>query len=730
MNIYSFTSLLASIFCISIGTFVYLSKGLSRRRKLFSFATVMTGLWTLLPFLLSVAPDERMALFFARLTHIPASLTPAAWMHFMLSITRSDEARERRRPLLLAYTASLLFLSVSFSPLFVKGTVRFAPNFSVIPGPLYPFFMFIFGVIFVYIVCTVFKNFHIAQGYAKNQLKYILLSYLFGFLSGILYFGAVYLRKEPFPHDIFLIVYAGLAWYSIFQYKIMDLEHAITLIMAFAIVCIPIIAVPFVVGYVTESWLLCGLFATIFAPIGVYVYSRVKRKVITERLVFQEAVMGIIEDVKHVRLFEKLFSMLSDQLVEKLKLTHIAIYQLDVKNKKYVLRATKKHELVKAEPGERYVVHADTPLIDLLFHEKEPIVYEELKSRFYDTRLEKLKGARKIIEMMNAVVIIPVFYQDKKEELVAFLALGERLSGKPYSMYDIKAMKSLAEHIALAIKNAQFMEDLNAAHVELLQASTKKHLAEMADGMSHQFHNRFIGITFPAGFAKDILTKVDIKTLSMEDRDRIKKAIDAMGRAELNAVKGGEIARGLLKFSRPDKEGFRMVNIGDGIRLAVEMVEYKHPDFSQIKFETKESSALPHTWASMAYLQDMYFIAIDNAYDAIKNKMAEDESFKGKIIVSVASDRSKKNIHITIKDNGTGMDPDILEKVKAAIPYVTTKASSDKSGYGAGVHMLRRFVELHDGRLMYDSTRENGTTVTIDIPITKKRQAPVKIKGA
>jgi len=67
-----------------------------------------------------------------------------------------------------------------------------------------------------------------------------------------------------------------------------------------------------------------------------------------------------------------------------------------------------------------------------------------------------------------------------------------------------------------------------------------------------------------------------------------------------------------------------------------------------------------------------------------------------------------------------GMTSETLDKVKQAVPYFTTKASSGKSGYGAGTQVLRRLIDFHGGRIMYDSEYNKGTAITIFMPITDR----------
>jgi len=66
--------------------------------------------------------------------------------------------------------------------------------------------------------------------------------------------------------------------------------------------------------------------------------------------------------------------------------------------------------------------------------------------------------------------------------------------------------------------------------------------------------------------------------------------------------------------------------------------------------------------------------------------------------------------HIEVQDHGSGMGPDVLERIKR--PYFSTK----KSGAGLGVAIARGLVEQHGGLVRFESAPGKGTKVHCDLP--------------
>jgi signal transduction histidine kinase len=83
-----------------------------------------------------------------------------------------------------------------------------------------------------------------------------------------------------------------------------------------------------------------------------------------------------------------------------------------------------------------------------------------------------------------------------------------------------------------------------------------------------------------------------------------------------------------------------------------------------------------------------------------------------RVAVSVA--RECEGARIAVIDEGVGMTPEVLERIRK--PHFTTK----EGGSGLGVAVARGLVEQHGGRIEYKSASGKGTTVTILLPMKCK----------
>ena len=84
----------------------------------------------------------------------------------------------------------------------------------------------------------------------------------------------------------------------------------------------------------------------------------------------------------------------------------------------------------------------------------------------------------------------------------------------------------------------------------------------------------------------------------------------------------------------------------------------------------------------------------------------------GNLWISTGLDSEGHDYCITVRDDGTGIAPDILAHIFE--PFLTTKES--EHGVGLGLAIARGIVERHNGNIKVDSELGKGTTFTITLP--------------
>ena len=84
---------------------------------------------------------------------------------------------------------------------------------------------------------------------------------------------------------------------------------------------------------------------------------------------------------------------------------------------------------------------------------------------------------------------------------------------------------------------------------------------------------------------------------------------------------------------------------------------------------------------------------------------------------SPASGATMDTLKISVADSGTGVDPTHIDHLTE--PFYRTDESRTRStgGFGLGLYLCKLIAEAHGGKILIDSVRGQGTTVSVLIPV-------------
>ena len=120
---------------------------------------------------------------------------------------------------------------------------------------------------------------------------------------------------------------------------------------------------------------------------------------------------------------------------------------------------------------------------------------------------------------------------------------------------------------------------------------------------------------------------------------------------------------------------------------------------------------MPIIYGDRNRLKQVFLNVIDNALKYTPEG--------GMIGVQVYQDYKEHTIKVVVADNGCGINPEDLPKVKDKF----YKANQKINGSGIGLAVADEIIKMHKGTLEIESSPEVGTTVTITIPIYNEAAA-------
>ncbi len=710
MNIYSISSLFAFIFCLTLGAFIFIRRYRDIKCRSFGIAIFVTGLWTSFPFLASRIDDPALMLFVTRLVYIPAIFTPVVWIRFAAAVKQKLSSKDKKI-LILGYCFSAVFLLFSFSPFFIRGVNRFAPHFSVVPGPLYLLFVVGFTVSFSFILWSIFSEFKNASGYYRNQLKIIFFSFVLGVISGLLHFCAAYFNKEPFPHDLLLILYVSLIAYAIIKYRLMDITVTITRTGVFVAVYALVLGLPFLlatlgrsqlVEFLGAAWWIGPMLLMVGLGIcGPFVYVYLEKRALAilfrEQRRYQEILKAASVDMTRIRNLPELLDFITHTITDSVRITHSAIYLWDAKTEQFIFKTG--INLKKDQPAS---IDKKSTLMTWFESKKESLVYEEIKSKSEASLNPIFKNLREEMFNLNAAIAVPGFLDGK---LLDVIILGDKLSGRMYGSEDLNNFSVLAGDSALAIENAllygnierevqQRTKELMDVQKQLVQAEKLATVGTLAGGVAHEINNPLTAV----------LTNVQMMLMDCEDNDNPDK--ESLELIEEATKRCRKIVQKLMVYSRKPMETSSIadVDLKKSLQGVITFLSYQLEQ-EDIKIIPEIKNGTYTVKGTQNEFEQVITNLILNAKDAIKK-------IKKGGNVRITLSKNKDWIKLEVEDEGAGIPDEIVLKIFD--PFFTTKDVG--KGLGLGLSICQAIVEKHKGTISARCVADSGSVFTVKLP--------------
>ena len=184
---------------------------------------------------------------------------------------------------------------------------------------------------------------------------------------------------------------------------------------------------------------------------------------------------------------------------------------------------------------------------------------------------------------------------------------------------------------------------------------------------------------------------------------------EAVGKL-LDGITGGSqrikaIVNNLKDFARQDTGGTgRSVIINEVIAASVTMLNNQIGKLTK-NFRVEYGNDLPEILGNSQQLEQVVINILMNALEALPSKDSA-------ILVTTSYDSSAGEIIVEIKDEGTGIPEDMLDKVME--PFFTTK--QETGGTGLGLPISHSIIRDHKGSLQFQSAQGKGTRTFIRLP--------------
>jgi two-component system sensor histidine kinase PilS (NtrC family) len=252
---------------------------------------------------------------------------------------------------------------------------------------------------------------------------------------------------------------------------------------------------------------------------------------------------------------------------------------------------------------------------------------------------------------------------------------------------------------AALLKN---MEEIKRLEELARQADRHKAIAELAAGLAHEIRNPLAAIRSSvellegdgdAGKVADYVEDRRLMGLIVREADRLSSLI-----------------QDFMAFSRTELRNRSRIDFVEVVSDALEVERVSSPGVQEVAFTAPDVAY----WVEGDYnlLKQVVLNLVSNARAAVGDRQT------GKVEVRIGMDPDLPGLEraagmfatLEVRDNGPGVDPLVRDRIFD--PFFTTR----ETGFGMGLAIVHRIVDLHGGVVWVHSTPGWGSIFRVALP--------------
>ncbi|MFC1568754.1 ATP-binding protein [bacterium] len=281
------------------------------------------------------------------------------------------------------------------------------------------------------------------------------------------------------------------------------------------------------------------------------------------------------------------------------------------------------------------------------------------------------------------------------------LRLEKLLQSKSLELGEARA---LILHLRKEIEKRKYFESENTKIQEqLIQAQKVEAIGVVAGGIAHDFNNLMTAV-------------LGVSTLALKDIPADSPLYRDLLEIKVAAGRAAELTRQLLLFSHEQPMKFKALDVNRTIHELRKILQSLIGEDIQLEFMLGNSHSVIS--GDKGALEQMIINLVVNGRDALIQG--------GEIIIrtkTVQLDEKKSHQYsrgkpgeylcLSVSDNGTGMSPQIAEKIFE--PFFSTKSPGE--GTGLGLSVVDQIIKKHNGWIHVNSVPGRGTVFSIFLPV-------------
>ena len=353
-----------------------------------------------------------------------------------------------------------------------------------------------------------------------------------------------------------------------------------------------------------------------------------------------------------------------------------------------------------------------------------------------DVRADPDYTFSKAIELggFRTILAVPMLREGKAIGVLALTRVEER----PFTDKQIELVSTFADQAAIAIENvrlfesvqartrelAKSLEDLRTAQDRLVQTEKLASLGQLTAGIAHEiknplnFVNNFSSVSAELiGELQEALQRVHFDKKTSSEINEIAGMLRSnLERVVQHGKRADSIVKNMLLHSRQGSGERRPIDINSVVEESLNLAYHGARAEKQGFNITLQRSFDPSAGEVDLFPQEITRVLlnlISNGFYAATKRKAETNGGNYEPVLAAATKDLGDRVEITIRDNGTGIRPEVKEKMFN--PFFTTKPAGEGTGLGLSIsHDI--IVKQHSGSIDVDTKPGHYTEFRIVLP--------------
>ncbi|HEX9071486.1 MAG TPA: ATP-binding protein [Pseudolabrys sp.] len=405
-----------------------------------------------------------------------------------------------------------------------------------------------------------------------------------------------------------------------------------------------------------------------------------------------------------------------------------AIYVFDDANQEFRLRATYGlDDAAVAEIRDRHIRIGDGAIGEAAVR-RMPLQIPDIKND-PSTTLDIIVRAG-----FRALLIVPLLGADR---IVGALVVRRRQPGE-FSKSTIELLQTFGAQSVLAIQNARLFEsveartrelgksldELRTAQDRLVQTEKLASLGQLTAGIAHEIKNPLNFVNNFSSVSVELIDELRQALAGAKLDNKLQAEIGEiadmlqgnLGKVVQHGKRADSIVKNMLLHSRQGSGEHRPVEINSIVEESLNLAYHGARAEKQGFNITLEKSFDPGAGEVDLYPQEITRVLLNlisnGFYAATKRKAEANGGDYEPILAAVTKDLGDR-VEIRIRDNGTGIPPEIKERMFN--PFFTTKPAGEGTGLGLSIsHDI--IVKQHGGSIEVDTQPGEFTEFKIILP--------------